>query len=848
MRRPIFFPTTLRSRLAGAVGVLVLGATVLAGPLAVDVAEQDLRAVLGGQQYAAVRSAATFLDDVLDARLRQMAALAAALPPDALGDARRLQAWLAARMPDAGDEFVNIAVFARNGDLVASGAAGAALQPLTATGRPYFEETLLRGRGLVSDPFQSRLSGARVVLVTAPVFDDHGEIAYVLAGRIDLQHARFLRQVDALRPGKTGYLFLMSADGVLIDHPVKPRLMDRLDAAPRTPPGLDRALHGFEGWLRGSDADGPAIVSYKRLATTGWILGARYPEAEAFAPLAGVRRTVLGVAAGLALATGLLAWWFVRRALRPLDALRRDVAAVRHAGADTGLLALEGGDEVGELGRAFHDLVRSRERAAARMRAIADNVPAVIAYVDRNERFEFTNAGFDRMIGTPPDYALGRTVREVLGEAGYTRLEPLIRAALYGEHGHVEDVRSDDVRRHQMIDTIPDVGPDGRVTGFTVMAMDISERKEAELAQAASEGRLRLIADNLPVLICYIDRNHRLGFGNATFEAWLGVERARLPGMHLAEALGKPAYDAARPRLKQAFEGSGATFEMPLQAQGRHRILEWTFVPDVQAQGRLAVAVGGVYALAHDMTRVKEAERRLVQMARFDSLTGIANRRLFGEALGQALERARRQRHVLGLAYLDIDHFKTINDTWGHGVGDEVLKEFAQRLTAGVRATDTPARLAGDEFVVLLEDVKATDEAERIGAKILAAMARPFATAAGDLAVTASVGIALVRGADGPLPTQDQVLGWADGALYAAKHGGRNRVVVRLAGEGDGAGDGAAAPDDAGTARAQRQMPSGDAGGGGAARRPPGIGADPPAYGGAEPATVDGRPAGHGGV
>ena len=784
MRRPITFPTNLRSRLAGAVGVLVLGATMLAGPLAVDVAEHDLRAVLGAQQYASLSGAAAFLDDLLEARLRQMAALAAAMPLDARHDPRRLQAWLANRTADVGDEFVNIAVFARSGELVASGASMPTAQPLTATGRPYFEETLLRGHGIVSDPFQSRLSGANMVLVTAPVFDDHGEIVYVLAGRIDLQHARFLRQVDALRPGSTGYLFLMSADGTLIDSPAKER--QTATAPPADQPGIARALHGFEGWLIGGDREGPAIVTYKRLATTGWILGARYPEEEAFAPLARVRRTVLVVAGILALVAGLLAWWLVRRGLRPLAELRRNVAAVRHEGVDSEVLALARNDEIGELGRAFHDLVQARGRAAARMRAIADNVPAVIAYVDRDERFEFTNAGFDRMIGSEPDVFIGRTVSEALGEAGYARLEPLIRAALRGEHGHVEDVRSDDARRHQMIDTIPDIDADGRVAGFFVMAMDISERKEAELAQAASEQRLRLIADNLPVLICYIDRNHRLGFGNATFQAWLGLEPVRLPGMHLQEVLGKPAYDAARPRLKQAFEGVGATFEMPLQAQGRHRILEWTFVPDVQAQSRVNVAVAGVYALAHDMTRVKEAESRLVQMARFDSLTGIANRRLFGELLGQALERVRRQRQVMGLAYLDIDHFKAINDTWGHGVGDEVLKEFAQRLAACVRVTDTPARLAGDEFVVLLEDVKGVDEAERIGAKIVEAIRKPIATGAGPLEVTASVGIALVHGADGPLPTQDQVLGWADTALYAAKHGGRNRCVVRVAEEAAG--------------------------------------------------------------
>jgi diguanylate cyclase (GGDEF)-like protein/PAS domain S-box-containing protein len=797
MRSPIPFPTTLRSRLAGAVGMLVLWATLAAAPLALDVAERDLRAVLGAQQYATLSSAAGFLDDLLEARLRYMAALAAAMPRDARHDRHRLQEWLTARTADAADEFFNIAVFARNGEMVASGVSLPTAQPLTAVGRPYFEETLLRGRGIVSDPFQSRLTGAKVVLVTAPVFDDQGEIIYVITGRIDLQHARFLHQVDAMRPGNTGYLFLMSADGVQIDHPVRDRMMSRQDQAPATQPGLARALHGFEGWLHGRDSDGAAIVTYKRLSTTGWILGAHYPEAEAFAPLERVRQKVYAVAGALALAAAIAAWWLVRRGLEPLDALRRNVAAVRHEGEDIDVLALARDDEIGDLGRAFHDLVHARSRAADRMRAIADNIPAVIAYVDRDERFEFTNAGFDRMLGTPPDWALGRTVREALGAPGYARLEPQIRAALRGERGHIEDVRSDDATRHQMIDTIPDIDAEGFVVGFYVLAMDISARKQAELSQAASEQRLRMIADNLPVLICYIDRNHRLGFGNATFETWLGLEPARLPGMHLAEAVGKAAYDAARPRLRQAFEGVGTTFEMSLQAQARHRILEWTFVPDVQAQERPAEGAAGlivgVYALAHDMTRVKEAESRLVQMARFDSLTGIANRRLFGELLGQALERARRQRQVLGVAYMDIDHFKGINDTWGHGVGDEVLKEFALRLVGCVRVTDTPARLAGDEFVVLLEDVKGRDEAERIGAKLLSASLRPFATGAGDLAVTASVGIALVAGTTAALPTQDQVLGWADAALYAAKRNGRNRCVVRMGDAAEPALDGVSA-------------------------------------------------------
>jgi len=773
-KRLPFLPSTVRSRLAVMVGALVLGATLLAGPLALEVAEGDVRALLGEKQFALLSGAAGFMDERLAAHLRRMDALAAAVPPAALRDPRRLQAWLGEHGEDLREDFANVVAFAPNGDLVASSATMPSAQPISGAGRQYFDDTVRQRRGIVSEPFKSRLSGAQVVLVTAPVFDAHGELVYVLAGRIDLQHANFLRQVDALKPGRTGYLFLVSGAGVLVDHPLRERLLHDMNAVPGDYPGAARALRGVEGWVAGADREGQAIFAYKRLRTTGWVLGARYPSEEAFAPMAHMRRSVLAVAAGLALLAAALAWWIVRRRLQPLDALRRDVAAVREGRAGIEVLQLARRDEIGELGRAFHDLVRERERATARMRAIADNVPAAIAYVNRDERLAFTNAGFDRMLGLASGSAVGRTVREALGDAPYARLEPLVQAALRGERGRIEDVRSDDRRRHQLIDYLPDTGPDGSVAGFTVLAMDISERKEAELAQAAGEKRLRLIADNLPVMICYIDRNHRLGFANATFRAWLGLDERPLDGMHLADALGKPAYDGARGRLKTAFEGAGASFGMTLQAGGRHRILEWTVVPDVQLDGLVA----GVYALAHDVTRIKEAEGRLVQMARSDDLTGIANRRLFGETLAQALVRARRRRNMLGLAYLDIDHFKRINDTWGHGIGDEVLKEFARRLGASVRASDTPARLAGDEFVVVLEDAGGPEGAAAIGAKMVEAMRLPFATSAGAIGVTASIGIALADGTLEAAPDQGQLLGRADAALYAAKRAGRDRCVV----------------------------------------------------------------------
>jgi diguanylate cyclase (GGDEF)-like protein len=205
-------------------------------------------------------------------------------------------------------------------------------------------------------------------------------------------------------------------------------------------------------------------------------------------------------------------------------------------------------------------------------------------------------------------------------------------------------------------------------------------------------------------------------------------------------------------------------------ADGIHT-LETTFVPDQRADG----SVAGVYSLTHDTTHMKEIEERLTQLARVDTLTGIPNRLMFEEILQLALGRARRNRQPMALAYLDIDNFKTINDTLGHGAGDEVLKEFAARLVGNVRATDTVARLAGDEFVIIYEQVHNGDEALRLAANIVEAVRRDFCVAGAPMRITTSIGIAL-RDKDDETPAA--LVARADAALYRAKRNGRDGYAL----------------------------------------------------------------------
>jgi diguanylate cyclase (GGDEF)-like protein/PAS domain S-box-containing protein len=167
---------------------------------------------------------------------------------------------------------------------------------------------------------------------------------------------------------------------------------------------------------------------------------------------------------------------------------------------------------------------------------------------------------------------------------------------------------------------------------------------------------------------------------------------------------------------------------------------------------------------------LQASRRELEAQARLDSLTGLANRREFDERLGLALGRSRRQGSAVALMYMDIDHFKRVNDGHGHAAGDEVLRVFGQRLGACVRSGDLVARLGGDEFVVLIEDLSAPETAEAIAAKLIEAMSEGIAVEGTVLHVTASIGIAYSAH---PAVTK-ALMAAADAALYAAKSAGRN--------------------------------------------------------------------------
>ncbi|MET0208162.1 MAG: PAS domain-containing protein, partial [Burkholderiaceae bacterium] len=275
-------------------------------------------------------------------------------------------------------------------------------------------------------------------------------------------------------------------------------------------------------------------------------------------------------------------------------------------------------------------------------------------------------------------------------------------------------------------------GLDGSALRIVGVNLNITESKQNVLALEVEQRRLRLITDNIPALITELDLDERVIFCNGRYQSWLGIEPDAVLNQPIRDTLGDTLYELRKPELARAFAGETVSFEETAQLLVGKRTLQTTYLPHKNEEG----AVVGLYCLANDISELKQKQMLLDALAREDALTGLPNRRSFEERVCDAMARSRRSRTLICLMYLDVDNFKHINDSHGHAGGDAVLKEFARRIKRGVRTTDMAARYAGDEFVLLLEDVAGEEAAAIAARRILAALKPVFGIPGGALRVT----------------------------------------------------------------------------------------------------------------
>lgn len=296
-------------------------------------------------------------------------------------------------------------------------------------------------------------------------------------------------------------------------------------------------------------------------------------------------------------------------------------------------------------------------------------------------------------------------------------------------------------------------------------------RKTKELAE--SEEKFRLISSSANEGIIIIGPDGLVSYWNPAASKVFGYEESEVLARDLHELLASAGHrDDARRGFAQFCEsGQGPLIGKTVEVMAVRRNGE-EFPVELSLSRLLLNGQWHALGVVRDISERRQAEEQIRQLAYYDTLTELPNRRLLLDRLGHALTQARRHQYSLALMFLDLDRFKQINDDLGHDVGDELLKAVAKRLSACVRKGDTVSRQGGDEFVVVLERIEQAEDASQVADKIIAAVKEPVEIAGHVLDVTVSLGLAIFRPEDAV--GIQELMKQADLAMYAAKQAGRN--------------------------------------------------------------------------
>lgn len=312
-----------------------------------------------------------------------------------------------------------------------------------------------------------------------------------------------------------------------------------------------------------------------------------------------------------------------------------------------------------------------------------------------------------------------------------------------------------------------------KVVGIYGILKDITELIKAAEKLEKSEKRFRIMTENAYDLITLINHEGTITYVSPSYERILGYRHTDFIGKHLLHNINPEDIDSLKEKIDNSIQ-TGEAFNAVFRQYNYDGELLW-----FESNGRPVFDHKGKFEYlvvqTRDISLRKEYESKLKYFAFHDSLTGLPNRLLFDEEFLAVKENLQKTKDRLAIIMLDIDHFKSINDTFGHDIGDLVIKEFSQRIRKSIRDFDIVARLGGDEFIILLPRFCTNDEVVQIAQNILHVMQEPWEIENETLTVTTSMGIAFSQSEDF---TKYSLMKSADLALYKAKESGRNSFEI----------------------------------------------------------------------
>jgi diguanylate cyclase (GGDEF)-like protein/PAS domain S-box-containing protein len=395
-------------------------------------------------------------------------------------------------------------------------------------------------------------------------------------------------------------------------------------------------------------------------------------------------------------------------------------------------------------------------------------IPNPVYIKDRDGYYLGVNRAWERYFG-PRSLWLEKTLADIEPEeAAYSRPREV---ALLESGGAAEyELRTVDINGHfhDLLDNLSVFKDErSRPAGIIGVLTDITERKQAESRLKESEEKFRLITENIGDLVALLDVDGRRIYNSPSYQNLFGPE-GEMSKDSFAEI-----HAEDRDRIRDLFQETVRT--------GKGSMDQFRFIrPDgsvrfIESQGSVIRdekgEVSKVIVVSRDITERKMSEEHIRHLAQHDVLTNLPNRMLLTDRIGQAIAQAARASKSVAVLFLDLDRFKTINDSLGHEMGDRVLLAVAKRLSDALREGDTVARLGGDEFVVALPEISDTRDVGAVAGKVLKAVSQPLRIDHLELHIEVSIGVSLYP-EDGQ--DADTLMRKADTAMYHAKSSGRN--------------------------------------------------------------------------
>ena len=404
-------------------------------------------------------------------------------------------------------------------------------------------------------------------------------------------------------------------------------------------------------------------------------------------------------------------------------------------------------------------------------RALLDAIPSPVYFKDRGGRYQVRNRAWEDLFGGGREWS-GKTVRDMYPADIAAQHEERDRALLERPSATTYEIvmpTADGERREMLYNKVSFVDQRGDVAGLIGIITDVTRYKETERALEASEARFRVLTESSIDLITVTDENGTLGYQSAALRHLLGYDPADTVGKSALKLVHRDDADHVRAAFKRMVESRHLT--EPVEFRLRHRNGSWRTFESLGTNCLANPHIKGIVWNSRDITDRKVIQQRIQHLAYHDNLTGLPNRGLLQDRLARCIARAERSGRKVAVLFIDLDNFKNINDTLGHDMGDELLRQVSRRLTECVRLEDTIARQGGDEFIVLLDQLENGRNASVVAQKILNSLRHPLSLGGTEQHVSGSVGIA-VYPEDGR--DAQTLMKNADTAMFHGKGQGKN--------------------------------------------------------------------------